>query len=67
MAGMNANHPKWQVVVDAARKRGAGDWAIRKWTQRNSVPPKWQIEIISETNGEVSLDDFNQVPSEAAQ
>lgn len=60
MVCMNADHPKWQQVVDAAKELGARDWAIRKWAQRGTVPPKWQVQIVRETDGKIALSDFNE-------
>jgi hypothetical protein len=39
------NAIKWDRIRQAAIALGVGDWAIRKWSQRGKVPPKWQIEI----------------------
>lgn len=64
-AAMNSDHPKWPKVTEAARALGVGDWAIRKWAQRGTVPPKWQLAIIKKTKGEIGLSDFNH--SEPAQ
>lgn len=62
-------HPKWSAVVEIAKRLGAGEWAIRKWQQRNGVPSKWQIEIVKASEGMISFADFADMEgtSEAAE
>ena len=45
----------WERITEAARELGAGDWAMRKWAQRNKVPPQWQIDIGEKLNVEPSM------------
>ena len=59
-------HPKWQTIVDIAKGLGAGEWAIRKWSQRGQVPPKWQVIISQTSNGAITLDDFANTDSDVA-
>lgn len=57
--------PKWNEITKAAKARGAGEWAMRKWLERGAIPPGWKIEILEETRGKVKLSDMEI--TEAAQ
>lgn len=52
--------PKWPEIEAAARELGVSDWALRKWVERDVVPGKWQVPIIMQSKGKVSLKDFAQ-------
>ena len=54
---------KWDEIEATARELGVSDWALRKW-QTRGVPGKWQVPIILQSNGRVSVKDFPQRASE---
>lgn len=50
----------WDEIEAAARQLGVTDEALRKWAERGGVPGKWQVPIIVQSNGRVSVSDFPQ-------
>lgn len=52
--------PKWDEIEATARKLGVTDEALRKWRVRDGVPGKWQVPIILESKGRISVKDFPQ-------
>ncbi|MDX3926770.1 MAG: hypothetical protein QHC90_13325 [Shinella sp.] len=59
--------PKWNEIVDAATRCGAGKWAMRKWLERCEIPPSWKLKIFEETKGKVKFSDMEIRETEAAQ
>jgi hypothetical protein len=58
--------PRWDEIKDAARECGAGDWAIRKWLDRETIPPAWKLKIFEHTSGKISFDEM-EIGAEAFQ
>lgn len=52
--------PKWEEIEAAARRLGVKDGALRKWAERGGVPGKWQVPIIVQSKGRISVKDFSQ-------
>jgi hypothetical protein len=50
----------WDLVDQAAKALGVGKQARRKWRQRNSVPHKWRLPLIEETDGKITSETFKQ-------
>lgn len=51
--------PKWKLIAEKARECGAGDWAMRKWLERKSIPADWKIRIIEKSRGRIKLADMD--------
>lgn len=63
---MNALTDKWDAVEKFARDLGVTDEAMRKWRERNTIPPRWHLPLITVSKGKLRAPDF--LPSrEAAQ
>lgn len=58
-----SNIAKWDEIEAAARDLGVKDDALRKWAERRRVPGKWQVPIIVQSNGRISVKDFSQQES----
>jgi len=52
------SHPKWEQIEAAAKELGVSDEAFRKWSERGSVPGKWQVPIILKSKGRITVKDF---------
>lgn len=50
--------PKWSEIKAAAQTEGAGEWAMRKWLERRSIPGEWKVRIFERTKGRVSFADM---------
>jgi hypothetical protein len=53
----------WKAVEEAAQSLGVTAVALKKWRQRGSVPHKWRLPIIRNSDGRISLDAFD-VPAD---
>lgn len=51
-------HPKWEQIEAIALRLGVKKDTIRKWAERGGVPGKWQVPIIVQSKGRVSIKDF---------
>ena len=54
----------WELIGDVARSLGVRDRALEKWRERKSVPHKWRLPIIRQSEGRISLDAFDNFPAE---
>lgn len=52
--------PKWDVIAATAREMGVKEEALRKWREREGVPGKWQVPLIVQSKGQLSVNDFPQ-------
>ena len=56
----------WDVIGEVARSLGVRDSAFQKWKERRSVPHKWRLPIIRNSEGRMSLDAFDGASDESA-
>lgn len=53
----------WQIIDQSGARVGAKDDARRKWRERRSVPPSWQIRIVEDLRAKgvpISFADFER-------
>ena len=62
------NRLDWDLIDQAAQVLNVGKEARKKWRQRRSIPHRWRIAILKQTNGKVSVFEESQEPrTEAAE
>jgi len=49
------NRLDWDLIDQAAQVLNVGKEARKKWRQRRSIPHRWRIAILKQTNGKVSV------------
>lgn len=57
----------WELVKEAGRALGVREKALEKWWQRRSVPHKWRLPIIRQTQGRIPAEAFEAPVEEAAE
>jgi hypothetical protein len=63
---MKKRPEKWSEIEAAAKELGVSDWALRKWADRGGVPGKWQVPLIVQSKGRLSVKDFVTLKENAA-
>jgi hypothetical protein len=48
----------WMLIDRAAEAIGVSRESRKKWRQRNHVPYRWRLPLITQTNGLLSVNDF---------
>ncbi len=54
----------WNLIDQAAKALGVGKEARKKWRQRKTVPHRWRLPLIAETDGKISPEAFKQEAAE---
>jgi hypothetical protein len=48
----------WMLIDRAAEAIGVSRESRKKWRQRNHVPHRWRLPLITQTGGLLSVNDF---------
>lgn len=55
---MKALTEKWEVVEKTALSLGVNEEALRKWRERQSIPGRWHMQILTASKGKLKPSDF---------
>jgi hypothetical protein len=55
---MRANQLDWELIERLAEGLGVTYWARRKWRQRQHIPYKWRLYLLTAAKGSITPEQF---------
>jgi hypothetical protein len=51
----------WDLVFSIANKIGIRYNSARQWKSRNKIPHKWRVQIVAQSGGVITWQDFEKM------